>query len=159
MGIPIEQIVLTIIDADSWVPEVYIRLIDEHLDTPEKLEQREKYIYQSNQIFTRNHLDVPIFTRVYDQVHGGMHSNNTFSIFDVTYPLSNYSLHFTLAKRIGWWDTCADAIGEDFHMTEKAFWKTDGNIIAIPILAPFNQLSIQTGKGYWADIKARFWQA
>ena len=44
-------------------------------------------------------------------------------------------------------------------MTEKAFWKTEGKIEAIPIFAPFNQLGIQTGKGYWADIKARFWQA
>ena len=49
--------------------------------------------------------------RVYDQIHGSMHSNNTVSIFNITYPLSNYSLHFSLAKKIGWWDTCADAIG------------------------------------------------
>jgi hypothetical protein len=88
-----------------------------------------------------------------------MHSNNTFSVFNVTYPLSNYSLHFSLAKKIGWWDTCADAIGEDFHMTEKAFWKTEGTVVAVPIFAAFNQLSIQTGKGYWEDLKARFWQA
>ena len=124
LTIPIEKIVLTIIDADSWVPEVYIREIDDHLDDPTRLAERQYYIYQSNQIFTRNAVDVPFITRVYDQVHGGMHSNNSFSLFNVTYPLSNYSLHFSLAKQIGWWDTCADAIGEDFHMTEKAFWKT-----------------------------------
>lgn len=151
--------VLTIIDADSWVPEIYIRELDDHLSQPQHLAERERYIYQSNQIFTRNHLDVPIFTRTYDQVHGSMHSNNTFSVFNVTFPLSNYSLHFSLAKNIGWWDTCPDAIGEDFHMTEKAFWKTQGRIITVPIMAPFNQISIQTGKGYWEDIKARFWQA
>jgi hypothetical protein len=117
---------LTIIDADSWVPEVYIRELEDHLIQPKHLQQRERYIYQSNQIFTRNHLDVPFITRTYDQVHGGMHSNNLLSLFSVSFPLSNYSLHFSLAKRIGWWDTCSDAIGEDFHMTEKSFWKTDG---------------------------------
>ena len=44
-------------------------------------------------------------------------------------------------------------------MTEKAFWKTEGKVEAVPIFAPFNQLCIQTGKGYIADMKARFWQA
>ena len=28
-----------------------------------------------------------------------------------------------------------------------------------PIYVPFNQVNICTGNGYWADIKARFWQA
>ena len=28
-----------------------------------------------------------------------------------------------------------------------------------PIYASFNQVNIQTGKGYFADIEARFWQA
>jgi hypothetical protein len=120
------KVLLTIIDADSWVPEVYIREVEDHLS--QHLGDRERYIYQSNQIFTRNQLDVPIVTRTYDQVHGGMHNNNTMSIFGITFPLSNYSLQFSLAKKIGWWDTCADAIGEDFHMTEKAFWKTQGNV-------------------------------
>ena len=80
-------------------------------------------------------------------------------MFNVSFPLSNYSLHFTLAKKVGWWDTCADAIGEDFHMTEKCFWKTDGEVETIHIYAPFNQVNIQTGKGFLEDVKARFWQA
>ena len=115
--IPAEKVLLTIIDADSWVPEVYVREVNDHLHDERHLAQREYFIYQPNQIFTRNIREVPIVTRVYDQVHGGMHSNNHFSLFDVTFPLSNYSLHFSLAKKIGWWDTCSDAIGEDFHMT------------------------------------------
>ena len=88
-----------------------------------------------------------------------MHSNNTFSIFSVTYPLSNYSLHFSLAKKIGWWDTCPDAIGEDFHTAQKVYWKTDGTVKMRPIYVCFNQVNISTGNGYWADLKARFWQA
>lgn len=28
-----------------------------------------------------------------------------------------------------------------------------------PIYACFNQVNIETGNGYWADLKARFWQA
>lgn len=28
----------------------------------------------------------------------------------------------------------------------------------VPIFIPFNQLNIQTGKGYLEDIKAKYWQ-
>jgi hypothetical protein len=88
-----------------------------------------------------------------------MHHSNLISVFDASFPLSNYSLSFNLIKRIGFWDTCSDAIGEDFHTTVKAFWKCQGEIETYPIYASFNQVNIQTGKGYFADIEARFWQA
>ena len=94
------------------------------------------------QIFTRNNLDVPIFTRVFDLMHSFAHASNLFSCFDLTFPLSNYTLSFNLVKRIGYWDTCADAIGEDFHTTQKAYWKTGGKIIGKPIHVCFNQLNI-----------------
>jgi hypothetical protein len=104
-------------------------------------------------------MDVPIFTRVYDMMHGYAHCSNLFSCFNLTFPLSNYSLSYVLVKRIGFWDTCADAIGEDFHTTQKAFWKTGGEIKTFPIYAAFNQVNIATGKGYVQDMLARFWQA
>jgi hypothetical protein len=88
-----------------------------------------------------------------------MHFSNLFSLLDASFPLSNYSLSFLLAKRIRFWDTCPDAIGEDFHTTIKAFWKTDGEVKTYSIFVSFNQVNIQTGDGYFADISARFWQA
>jgi len=125
----------------------------------ENYPRRHKFIYCPNQIYTRNHLDVPIVTRTYDQLHSCMHSSTMLSLFDAVYPLSNYTLSFNLAKKIGFWDTCADAIGEDFHTTLKAFWKCHGDVESYPIYASFNQVNIQTGNGYLADIEARFWQA
>lgn len=104
-------------------------------------------------------MDVPVFTRVYDMMHSFAHCSNLFSVLDVTFPLSNYTLSYSLVKRIGYWDTCPDAIGEDFHTTQKAYWKTGGEIITVPIYAPFNQVNIATGNGYIEDVKARFWQA
>jgi len=74
------------------------------------------------------------------------------SIFDAGFPLSNYSLTYSLSKKIGFWDTVPDAIGEDFHTTMKAFWKTGGDAYTVPIFTPFNQINIQTGKNYFADI-------
>ena len=71
-------------------------------------------------------MDVPIVSIVFDMMLSFAHSSNLFSLLDLTFPLSNYTLSFSLAKRIGFWDTCIDAIGEDFHTTQKAYWKTNG---------------------------------
>jgi hypothetical protein len=152
-----ESLFLTIIDADSWAPDIYFDLMEEHII--KNYEKRHLFIYQPPQIFTRNNIDVPVTTRVYDLMHGFAHCANLYSMFDLTFPLSNYSLSYELVRRIGYWDTCADAIGEDFHTTQKAYWKTNGEVITVPIYAPFNQVNISTGKGYCEDVKARFWQA
>lgn len=148
---------ITVIDADSWAPDLYIDLVHEHLQT--NYRNKDQFIYQPPQIFTRNNMEVPVVTRVQDLMHSYGHCSNLYSIFNLTFPLSNYSLSLSLAKKIGFWDTCADAIGEDFHTTQKAYWKTHGEIITVPIYVPFNQLNIQTDRGYFGDIYARFWQS
>ena len=117
---------MTIIDADSWAPAIYFDLMEEHILN--NYEKRHKLIFQPPQIFTRNNLQVPVTTRIYDLMHSYAHCSNLYSVFNVTFPLSNYSLSYELVKKIGYWDTCADAIGEDFHTTQKAFWKTGGEI-------------------------------
>lgn len=40
--------------------------------------------------------------------------------------LSNYSMSYNLIKRVGFWDTVEEAIGEDFHTFQKVMWKTGG---------------------------------
>jgi hypothetical protein len=42
------------------------------------------------------------------------------------FPISNYSMSLALLERVDFWDTSADAIGEDFHMFVKAYFKTHG---------------------------------
>ena len=96
---------------------------------------------------------------MYDILHSFAHASNSYSCFDLTYPLSNYSVSYNLMKRIGYWDTCPDAIGEDFHTAQKVYWKTQGKAQMRPIYVCFNQVNISTGNGYCADVKARFWQA
>jgi len=68
-------------------------------------------MYQPTQIFTRNYLEVPLMTRVMDVFHSFAHMGNLYSSFNFTFPLSNYTLSYDLVKRMGYWDTCADAIG------------------------------------------------
>jgi hypothetical protein len=40
-----------------------------------------------------------------------MHYSNLESAFNIGFPLSNYTLSFNLIKKVGFWDTCPDAIG------------------------------------------------
>lgn len=73
--------------------------------------------------------------------------------------LSNYSLSFKAFKEIGFFDLHPDATGDDLYLSSKVLWKSEGKmeIIHIPILT--NMLSLRTGKGYLADLRARFLQA
>ena len=50
-------------------------------------------------------------TRTMDVIHSFAHMGNLYSSFNFTFPLSNYTLSYDLVKRMGYWDTCADAIG------------------------------------------------
>lgn len=68
-------------------------------------------IYQPPQIFTRNNLEVPAITRVSDMVHSAAQLGYLYSFIDLHFPLSNYTLSYNLIKKIGFWDTCEDAIG------------------------------------------------
>jgi len=60
---------------------------------------------------------------------------------------------------MGFFDTNADAIADDYHTAMKAYWKNQGEIECIPIYTMFNQVNVETGRGYKADVIARFWQA
>lgn len=96
-------------DADSWAPEIYIAELQERIEREHDL--RYKTIFAPAQMFTRNHLEVPVFTRMCDVSHSGIQFTNLVSSFGMSFPISNYTLSFNLIKRIGFWDTCADAIG------------------------------------------------
>lgn len=93
-------------------------------------------------MFTRNNQEVPFITRIIDNFHSFAHLSTHYSLLDITFSLSNYSLSYNLLKRINFWDTCEDAIGEDLHLFNKAFWKTNALVKGRPIYVPFNQLSL-----------------
>lgn len=146
---------VTVIDADSWVPKEYFMEI-EH-----KLKQRPDLlgntVFCPPQIFGRNHMEIPLFTRIYDNTHSLVHLSNLVSFYFAV-PLSNYSYSYSLFESIGFLDINTDAITDDVHTYQKLFWKIKGPINTIPIYTPFNQLSVETGKGYIDDLKAKFWQ-
>jgi hypothetical protein len=55
-------------------------------------------VFNPLQIFKRNDLDVPIFTRSFDNYHSFAHFNNSVSVFDISSPFSNYTLGYNLIK-------------------------------------------------------------
>ena len=97
--------------------------------------------------------------RVCDQFLSHLQFGNLESPFDVIIPVSNYTSSYKLIKSIGFWDTCADAIAEDWHFLLKALWKKGGNVKGVPIYVATNQVSLQTGQGYLNDIYGRYKQA
>ena len=99
---------LTIIDADSWAPEEYFQTINRKVK--ENPELFHKVMFSAPQIYTRNNLEVPIISRVYDIMHSFVHLSNLAAL-EFRFPLSNYSLSYSLIKSVNFWDTCADAIG------------------------------------------------
>jgi hypothetical protein len=98
-----ENVMVTVLDADSWVPEIYVDQLETHLS--EHLEDRHKIIYQPPQIYTRNCMEVSVLIRTYDDMYSSMHAASLISPCGVTFSLSNYTLSYTLAQRVGFWDT------------------------------------------------------
>ena len=58
-----------------------------------------KTIYQPAQLFTRNHMKVPMISRAYDQSHSAIHYSNVSSFTDIAASLSNYTKSFDLIKK------------------------------------------------------------
>lgn len=53
-------------------------------------------IFVPPQIFTRNYLDVPVFTRIHDHLHSLAQLSNMYSCFNIIFPISNYSISYNM---------------------------------------------------------------
>ncbi|KAI9206887.1 uncharacterized protein BJ171DRAFT_308166 [Polychytrium aggregatum] len=152
-GYQIKQLLLTIQDADSVIPELYIHSVEKAFS-----EAADPYstLYCPSIIFSRNSLSVPVPVRIVDNFWSIMHSQQLSNPFGILFPCSNYSLSMILADKVNYWDTDAASIGEDMHMMLKCFFKA--NAKAVPIYVPINQVNVST-PGYLSNIKARYVQA
>jgi hypothetical protein len=157
VGVPTPaSLCLTIMDADAQVAPLYIASLDAAAATAPDPAAR---IYAAPILFERNAGAVPVFTRVHDAMWAAMAAQNLASSTGIGFPISNYSLSAALAVRVGWWDTHADAIGEDLHMFVKCFFATQGAVRLAPLLgAPSNMLNLQASS-YGATLVARAVQA
>jgi len=98
-----EDVFVTVMDADSWAPNAYFNEVEDHIYS--NIESRHLCIYQPMQIHSRNNMDVPIFVRTYEDMYAGLHASSLGAFTGPTYAFSNYTMSYSLLKRIGFWDT------------------------------------------------------
>ncbi|KAG1453003.1 hypothetical protein G6F56_007675 [Rhizopus delemar] len=149
------KIILTIMDSDAAIPELYIHEVEEALN---KSDDPYYTICAPPIFFSRNSHQVPAAVRMTDITWATLVMSNLSNSDGLCVPCSNYSLSFILADRVGYWDVDADAIGEDMHMWLKCFFKTDGHARTAPIYVPINLTNVQCD-GYVANLHARYIQA
>jgi hypothetical protein len=101
--INLDDVFVTVVDADSWAPNCYFNEVENHLY--DNYDSRHSFIYQPTQIYTRNNMEVPIIVRTYDDMYSSLHASNQISCSGVTFSFSNYTLSYALVKKIGFWDT------------------------------------------------------
>lgn len=101
---------------------------------------------------------MPAAVRVTDITWSSMIMANLNSSRGLAFPCSTYSVSWVLANRVGYWDTDADAVGEDMHMALKCMFRTEGRARTIPIFVPINLTNVET-PGYVANLYARYVQA
>ncbi|OBZ88469.1 hypothetical protein A0J61_03492 [Choanephora cucurbitarum] len=149
------RIIITVSDSDSAIPELYVREVEEALN---RSEDPYHLLCAPPIFFSRNCYDVPAAVRVTDITWSAMVMSNLSNSRGMCIPCSNYSLSMELADKVGYWDTDADAVGEDMHMWLKCFWKTQGQVRTASIYVPINLTNVQT-EGYFSNVSARYVQA
>lgn len=154
-GIDRKRVIITVTDSDAAIPELYIREVEDALN---KTDDPYHLLCAPPIFFSRNCFDVPASVRVTDITWSAMVMSNLSNSCGMCIPCSNYSLSLVLADTVGYWDTDADAVGEDMHMWLKCFWKTKGLVRTAPIYVPINLTNVQT-ESYLSNVRARYVQA
>ncbi len=109
-----------------------------------------KYVFAPHQMFAINNESIPISNRIANFILSSGVFVWSKTITKVHNAASNYSISFDTLKKIGFYDTNSDAICDDYHMSMKCLWKTNGYMEIIPIFVMVNMMSLETGKGYFS---------
>ena len=112
-GYTLEEMIATILDADSHVPEQYIYVLEKGL---RDCEDPHNTFFVPFIFFSQNTLKVPAAVRITDMMWSIMIMQNLSNVRGVNFPCSSYTVSMALADRVGYWDTTISAIGEDMHM-------------------------------------------
>ncbi|KAI8979222.1 hypothetical protein BDF20DRAFT_819754 [Mycotypha africana] len=157
-GIKKDRILITIADSDSHIPELYVSEVTKAFN---RSEDPYYQVYAPPIFFGRNCFNVPAAVRVTDITWSAMIMSNLSGGRGIGFPCSTYTVSCKLADQVGYWDTDADAVGEDMHMFLKCIFKTKGRTRLTPIFVPINLTDVETPaeEGYFANLMARFVQA
>lgn len=143
--------ILTILDADAEVCEKYVTELDKIANMRD--------IFAAPILFDMNTESTPFIVCVNDYMWAAMAIQNMSPFAGVVgFPMSAYSMSVNLVRRVQFWDTHPDAIGEDMHMFIKAFIRTKGEVKVQFVPAPINMGHVE-GNSYLGTVWARVLQA
>lgn len=104
-----DRVMLSIVDADTFMPEMYLKKVDEHLFFDEGI--KDKSIFIVPNVYVRNEDDINPIGRVRDMMDSTQNiSFNGFSLFDVRLPFGYYTMSYNLIKSVGFYDTVEEAM-------------------------------------------------
>jgi hypothetical protein len=90
-------------------------------------------LYDCPNIFDRNAHETNVVVRVADILWRTAGLSTILPWSTIHIPTSVYSLPLPLAEEIGGWDGDPTAIGEDMHMSLKAYFNSHGRLATVPI--------------------------
>ncbi|BFZ58802.1 hypothetical protein PYCC9005_005867 [Savitreella phatthalungensis] len=131
-----DKVVIHVCDADTLLLPSHFDGIVDHLGSI----VNRQILFAVPIIFDRNAEETPPLVRAADALWttAGL-SGFTTSLVP---PTSCYALPLSFAEQVGFWDTSADSIGEDFHMFLKCFFWTRGNLECVPIWSPASSCNV-----------------
>ena len=142
--------ILTILDADAEVCEKYVTELDKMANMRD--------IFAAPILFDMNTDTTPFMVCVNDFMWAAMAIQNMNPITGVVgFPMSAYSMSLNLVRRVQFWDTHPDSIGEDMHMFIKAYIRTKGEVKLQFVPAPINMGHVE-GDTYLGTVWARILQ-
>lgn len=137
--IPLEDVLITIGDADSMFPKNYFSYL-----TFEFLNDKENkyHFYWAPVLLYNNFWQLPFFMRMQATLS---------SIFRLAFlsqrkkliQISTYSTNLWLLKQINYWDT--DIIPEDWHIYFQAFFKFGDRVKTLPLFTIINADAVYSG--------------
>ena len=154
--------IVTVMDADTTFAQDYFTSVTYHFSTA-SIADRKIMMFCGGIIFDRNADDVPALVRVFDLGWAVGIMSNLYQSSSIKVPCSSYSISMDLCIHVDFWDTTAEAMGEDCHMYLKCFYSTQGRVIVKTIFSPVSVLNVQVSEkgfiGQFKGIYARYVQA
>lgn len=151
LGLDIDDIIVTVCDADSRLHARYLSAITfRSISDPD----RQRRIYQPALLFYSNLWRIPAIVRVM----AGLYSVWQLSRLVARYKLvtqSTYSLSFATCHKVGYWDV--DVIPEDSRMFFKVFFSLGEAVTVEPIFLPV-YVDAAEGSTWWRTVANQYRQ-
>jgi len=151
-----DNVFVTVIDADSIIPEIYIGELERKCQK-DNLNIHD-FLFCSPHVYSVNRKESMVLGRAFDTLYSFLHYVTMHSFSKISFPISNYTISYKTLKEINFNDVHQDCIAEDCHLTLKAISETKGRLSVIPIYTFSNQMNLVGGKSFFEECKSKFWQ-